>query len=437
MFVPLDNLYEWISGISTDVLIYRFSPHGSRNLSDLCPIDDVWQRLPWPQQKQLIPVICHDQEPLDYQAYSLPWQVLRDISQKHGINAYRYPYIKNNDAAWKWIASQNLSAVVDITVNDTAILLHSEQRSSQVELYQKQGFKTAYWWSHAMIARDWYRFSQLDPRISYKSQHAFDFNIYARAWSGTREYRLKFLELLIEHDLVDHARISFGEFDNDRHYQTHMFTNPAFTINADLSYIKTMNISSCRSAHYDVHHYGMCSWDVVLETLFDDQRLHLTEKVLRPIACGKPFILAATPGSLDYLKGYGFRTFHGIIDESYDRIQDPLHRLHAIISLMSDIASSSSKEKTSMMLAMKSIVEHNSRHFFSNDFAYTIKHELWHNVKSAIQTIKDHHQTGKRFGQWVRLLPRQSYDTMLANLGSSRSQVAQILRTSRKNRFRK
>lgn len=437
MFVPLDNLYEWISGISTDVLIYRFSPHGSRNLSDLYPLNDTWQRLPWPQQKQLIPVICHDQEPLDFQAYDLPWQILRDISQNHGINSYRYPYIKNNDAAWKWIAAQNLSAAVDVTVNDAAVLLHSEQRSAQVELYQKHGFKTAYWWSHAMIARDWYRFSLHDPRISYRSQHAFDFNIYARAWSGTREYRLKFLELLLDQDLVDHARISFGEFDHDKHYQTHSFGNADFAIETDLSYIKTMDVSSCRSAEYDVHHYGICTWDVVLETLFDDQRLHLTEKTLRPIACGKPFILAATAGSLEYLRSYGFRTFHGIIDESYDLIQDPLQRLQAIISLMSDISSLSSRQKTAMIRAMSATVEHNRMRFFSQDFGDQIKQELWRNLEASISNIKDHHQTGKRFGEWVRLLPREAYGAMLKDLGSSRSQVAKILCASRKKRFRK
>jgi hypothetical protein len=48
----------------------------------------------------------------------------------------------------------------------------------------------------------------------------------------------------------------------------------------------------------------------------------LTEKALRPIACGQPFILAATPGSLQYLRSYGFKTFSGYIDETYDTIQE-------------------------------------------------------------------------------------------------------------------
>jgi hypothetical protein len=69
----------------------------------------------------------------------------------------------------------------------------------------------------------------------------------------------------------------------------------------------------------------------VLETLFDDHRWHLTEKSLRPIACGKPFVLMATPGSLQYLRQYGFKTFDGLIDETYDSIQNPKQRLQAVL----------------------------------------------------------------------------------------------------------
>ena len=42
-------------------------------------------------------------------------------------------------------------------------------------------------------------------------------------------------------------------------------------------------------------------------------------------------MLAATPGSLQYLKQYGFETFHGLIDESYDTILDPRERLKTIV----------------------------------------------------------------------------------------------------------
>ena len=76
----------------------------------------------------------------------------------------------------------------------------------------------------------------------------------------------------------------------------------------------------------------------MLETLFDDDRLQLTEKSLRPIACGQPFILAATHGSLQYLQNYGFKTFNDVFDESYDQIEDPVKRLKAIVALMVQIS---------------------------------------------------------------------------------------------------
>ena len=83
----------------------------------------------------------------------------------------------------------------------------------------------------------------------------------------------------------------------------------------------------------------------MLETLFDDTRWHLTEKSLRPSACGKPFMLAATAGSLQYLRSYGFKTFSGLIDESYDLIVEPHLRLQSIAQEMQRISQLSPNKK--------------------------------------------------------------------------------------------
>jgi hypothetical protein len=87
-----------------------------------------------------------------------------------------------------------------------------------------------------------------------------------------------------------------------------------------------------------VEDYEATDIEVVLETLFDDSRLHLTEKSLRPIAVAQPFILAGTHGSLEYLRSYGFKTFGDVWDESYDLVEDPAERLIQIAELMKYIS---------------------------------------------------------------------------------------------------
>jgi hypothetical protein len=124
-----------------------------------------------------------------------------------------------------------------------------------------------------------------------------------------------------------------------------------------------------------------------LETLFDDARHHLTEKALRPIACGRPFILAATAGSLQYLKQYGFKTFDGLIDETYDRIQDPRKRLEAIVQEIKRISILDHDQKKLLWSKLYAIAEHNRRLFFSDAWRDLIVHEFKNNLDSAINTL--------------------------------------------------
>ena len=203
------------------------------------------------------------------------------------------------------------------------ILCHSEKNSSQVELYEKNGFIGVYYWSHALIARDWFRYAEIDPGLK-KHQTTKDFLVYNRAWSGTREYRVRFAEMLLDANLEQHCCTNFNPTDQGQHWLSHNFLNEKFRPqrqDLDRFFLPT-SVDSTASADYVAADYCNSRIEVVLETLFDDNRNHLTEKTLRPIACQQPFIIAATPGSLEYLRSYGFRTFEGIWDESYDDAED-------------------------------------------------------------------------------------------------------------------
>ena len=122
--------------------------------------------------------------------------------------------------------------------------------------------------------------------------------------------------------------------------------------------------------------------------MFDDSRIHLTEKILRPIACGHPFVLAAGPRSLEYLRSYGFKTFAPWIDESYDQEPDSLRRLEKIINSMNKINSLGVQEFNCFLLEIRRIAEFNKKHFFSDAFQQQVIGELKTNLTHAIQHIK-------------------------------------------------
>jgi hypothetical protein len=140
--------------------------------------------------------------------------------------------------------------------------------------------------------------------------------------------------------------------------------------------------------------------EIVLETLFDDSRWHLTEKSLRPIACGKPFILASTPGSLEYLKSYGFKTFDTWIDESYDTVQDPNLRLQAITNSMQKFSLQPPEEKQNALTEMQTICVYNKNRFFSNEFMQQVLDEFCNNLKQGVLKLQNY--KGKNFTRLMR-----------------------------------
>lgn len=386
MSIPLDRLYNFLDSLcDRDVLIYRFSPHGSKKPEDLWPLNKSRVLGPnsWYHNMTTPIMICHDQEPLQFDLYN---QTALDTI------CNSMPGFPTSVELRK---SMNLRGLVFYHFNayDYVLLCHSEQNSLELEKYINHGFAGVYWWSHGIIARDWFRYAQHDPDLVYSpDQITHDFLIYNRAWSGTREYRLKFAEQLVNSHLVKHCNTKFSVVDNQVHYTDHQWCNPQFTINrTDLQHHFPNNtVDSGASADYDAADYQTSGIEVVLETLFDDQRWHLTEKSLRPIACGKPFVLMATAGSLQYLRQYGFRTFDGLIDESYDTVKDPADRLRAVIAEMKRISELPTLQKHALWSDLNKIACYNQALFFSDAWQQQLIQEFVDNANQALEFISNH-----------------------------------------------
>ena len=112
-----------------------------------------------------------------------------------------------------------------ISLYDKTIITHSELNSKEVIKYQNNGYIPVFFWSHGIIAKDWFRYAEHDQRLVPPELPKYDFLIYNRAWSGTREYRLKFVELLKTSNLISHCLTSFCPVDSDIHYKDHVFKN--------------------------------------------------------------------------------------------------------------------------------------------------------------------------------------------------------------------
>jgi hypothetical protein len=383
MSVPTHNLYDFVHRVTKNRFLLRyFYPYSSRYLKDcINMISDHWCHGPnrvAPADRfdqflestssmddlsfvQLQPVLfCHDQEPLHFDYYADDRQHMKEFI--HSIEKYNKvisPKLKNLNLRW----------VHPTSGQKIWILLHSELNSKELSKYESTGdFVGAYWWSHAMLSLDWYRFAESDPALNVGNNYQKLFLIYCRDTTGLRTYRKTFLDLIEKQDILSQCQIGS---------------------------ILPYNVTSDSSAVYDAVDHNQTAVSVVLETVFD-HRIHLTEKTLRPLACGHPFILAAGPGSLELLRKYGFRTFSPYIDESYDAVQDNDLRLNFITEEMKRIYSLSETERKHLIDQCNLIAEFNKKHFFSKDFFNLIVNELKDNVESAFEL----HQGQLDFSAW-------------------------------------
>lgn len=358
-------------------------------------------------------VIAYDQDPLDFDLYE---HALDDMKQ---MWCQTYPNLSpaldSVELMSQWQISNLNFLTLGMTLYDRNIILHSEKRSPQLDRYRQRGLEPVYWWSHAIIARDWYRYAQADPALQHMPRKfGLDFNVYNRAWSYTREYRLKFADLILDHGLAQNCRIAFNPWDEEMHYTQHCFRREEFRPTQDLECLPLNQAQSSHSADYCAADYLECWIDVVLETLFDDPRLHLTEKILRPIACGKPFLLAAPMGSLEYLRSYGFETFGNVIDESYDLEPDPMRRLYALVGLMQYLSALPDSHKQEIGTEMHRIAKRNQAHFFSDTFYQQVINEFKTNFDEARNHCSQHKNGHNwlRYRKWMQRTP--SARTMLA-----------------------
>jgi len=382
MSIPLDRLYHFVESVAQDifqdrVIIYRFYPHGSKNVENMAILkDEEWQIM------QLSPSLyCNDQEPLDYDYYNT-------VERKAWPPAvFPFPHFLNNR-----------------TTYEKVLLLHSERQSANVEQYQQDQFVPVYWWSHAVIALDWFRYAR---HVKLKKHTKKTFLVYNRAWSGTREYRLRFAELLIQLNLQDSCQTSVNPVEPELgiHYDYHKFKNPAWCPQTVLEdYFPINGMPSHYSADFDVNDYNATDVEVVLETLFDDDRIHLTEKSLRPIALSQPFVLVSTAGSLEYLRSYGFKTFGSVWDESYDVIKDPGQRLYAITNLMAQIANWGPLVQEHKLAEAQAVSDYNRQHFFSQEFFNQVIDELTANLTTALAEVEQTKDYQMWSDRWEQLL---------------------------------
>jgi hypothetical protein len=273
------------------------------------------------------------------------------------------------------------------------------EKSALADMYAiKYDATLLYYFFHGFATLDWYRgFYAMNYNKQVIKDYKYDFVSFNRIVISDRSYRCYFVSLLTAELLLEHGQISFGIDTQENgtwqdeivdvntklsskaidHIKLHLPSTPMIIDNEQVLGSASADIPRCINDSL---------WHIVTETVFYYDKLHLTEKAFKPIVMKQPFMLLGAVGNLAYLKSYGFKTFEGIIDESYDTIQDNDLRTEAVVAQIAWYCALSAEDKRSVIEAIAPIVEYNFHHFYG-EFKHIITRELLDNCKTLFKDI--------------------------------------------------
>ena len=100
-------------------------------------------------------------------------------------------------------------------------------------------------------------------------------------------------------------------------------------------------------------------FSLVTETVFDLPHSFRTEKIVKPLGMGHPFVAVANQGYYRDLHDLGFKTFGNLIDESFDSIDHNQTRLDRIVQVVKDLCN---QDLPGFLLAAQETCKYNQQH---------------------------------------------------------------------------
>lgn len=302
-------------------------------------------------------VFCHDQEPIQLESHRLLFESVWDRN-------------------------------IDLKSFDSTVIV-SELGAHTEKLKDMYSWRPVYYFFHGWACLDWYRgynHTFLFPHPKDRAVPTKTFMSPNRIIGGERDHRVLFVYHVIKKRLTNNyissPRICPVEQQDINAIATHYCSRYAdikqVLDQADLPWLfeneSTQQMTSCWLSNFTEAMDSLIY--VPTETVYFGRRTHITEKTFKAIALGMPFILVATAGSLEYLRSYGFRTFHDVWDESYDQETDDFRRLEMVTDILASIDACSPRENQQIFRHIQPIVEHNWNHFYHGGFESVLWPEL-------------------------------------------------------------
>jgi len=211
-----------------------------------------------------------------------------------------------------------------------------------------------------------------EKQFAYKNNNLNEIKLYNCFQKRPRPHRIWMFYYLYRNNLLDLGINSMNKFTSnssyydgkflcDKDYKDMIDLLPIYP-RYDLNEIEKSAFEGPMGTLFERDLYineTLDSWiSIVSEASFAEDTCFISEKTFKPIAARHPFIMCGNKFSLKYLKGLGYKTFSGFIDETYDDL-DTWNRYQKIIDEIIKLKNMTNTQKLEWFHSQKEILDHN------------------------------------------------------------------------------
>jgi hypothetical protein len=160
----------------------------------------------------------------------------------------------------------------------------------------------------------------------------------------------------------DVAGQDITQYDSDQFEWPELCSNVQEPITFTAQEVRVLGTIVSLSQIIPTNIYNRTCYSMVAETLTDNNYSFFTEKIIKPMLARRLFVVAAGQHYLRNLRSLGFRTFDGIVDETYDTIEQVDKRVDAACHVANSLVTINDQN------LLQEIIEHNYQHLMSTDW---------------------------------------------------------------------
>ena len=175
---------------------------------------------------------------------------------------------------------------------------------------------------------------------------------------------------LIEYNLLDKGLVSLGKPDwwtpNNVLRADGIRDQEYAKLNKQLPIEIGKKLFFNLACNIDLQDFQSTFCSIITETLVENKTLFISEKTWKAIQVGHPFFLLGNPGTLNYLRNRGYKTFDRWWDESYDHVTEYRLRVEMILKEIDRFSKKSKEELIEIRKEMHEVLEFNKQLHYRN-----------------------------------------------------------------------